>query len=52
MEKEESARVINSHVISCPSCKGDYAVAVVWDDGDVDVLCTACKHTERLSGEE
>ncbi len=49
MSEEYEAQVINSHVIKCPVCDGDQAVVVVWDDGDVDLLCVACKHTERFS---
>jgi len=51
MSGEENPTVVNSHIISCPSCSKDDAIAVVWDDGDVDVLCTGCKHFERLSAE-
>ncbi len=45
---ENEAQVINSHVISCPNCGREQAIAVVWSDGDIDVVCTGCKHEERL----
>ncbi len=49
MSEEFEAQVINSHVMKCPVCDGEQAVVVVWDDGDVDLLCVGCKHTERFS---
>ena len=49
---ESNSTVVNSHVITCPSCGREHAVAVVWDDGDVDVMCAGCKHNERLTVEE
>ncbi len=48
MENENSAHVVNSHVLSCPSCGRDHAVAVVWSDGDVDIICSGCKYAERF----
>ena len=49
---EDNSNVVNSHKIDCPSCGKELALALVWDDGDVDRLCAACKHTERLTVEE
>jgi len=45
---ESNAKVVNSHVITCPNCKEEQAIAVVWDDGDVDVVCAGCKHEDRM----
>jgi Zn ribbon nucleic-acid-binding protein len=48
----EEAQVINSHIIKCPVCDGNQGVVLVWNDGDVDLICIGCKHTERFSVDE
>ena len=48
---EDNAAVVNSHKIDCPACEKELAIAVVWDDGDVDIMCASCKHVERLTVE-
>ncbi len=48
---EDSANVVNSHVINCPHCNNQHAIAVIWSDGDVDIVCAGCKHEERLGVE-
>ena len=49
MSEEFEARVINSHVAKCPVCDGEQAIVLIWNDGDVDLICIGCKHKERFS---
>ena len=52
MEKEYEtfeAQVIDSHIVKCPVCDGNQGVVLIWNDGDVDLICIGCKHKERLS---
>ena len=51
MGGEVEALVIDSHVIKCPVCDGNQGIVLVWNDGDVDLICVACKHKERFSVE-
>jgi hypothetical protein len=51
MSDEIAALVINSHVIKCPVCDGEQGIVLVWNDGDVDLICMGCKHKERFSVE-
>lgn len=46
---EYVSEVVSSHIIKCPVCDGTQAVALVWNDGDVDLICTGCRHKERFS---
>lgn len=47
--EEFASEVISSHVIKCPVCDGDQGVVLVWNDGDVDLICIGCRHKERFS---
>ena len=47
--EEYVSEVISSHVIKCPVCDGAQAVILVWNDGDVDLICIGCRHKERFS---
>ena len=49
MNEEFEAEVINSHVVKCPVCDGNQGIVLVWNDGDVDLICVGCKHKERIS---
>ncbi|MDO9534252.1 MAG: hypothetical protein Q7J85_02725 [Bacillota bacterium] len=51
MSEEFEAQVISSHVVKCPVCDGAQGIVLVWNDGDVDLICMGCKHKERLSME-
>ena len=50
--EEFASEVISSHVIKCPVCDGDQGVVLVWNDGDVDLICIGCRHKERFSLDE
>ncbi len=50
-EQEYTSQVINSHVVKCPVCDGSQGIILVWDDGDVDLICVGCKHKERFAVE-
>lgn len=47
--EEYLSEVMDSHIIKCPVCDGEQAVVLVWNDGDVDLICIGCRHKERFS---